>query len=81
MGTSLNGTRVIEIRNVRVVEDPTDPEDNERLRKAFLFDHDCELCGSKGAPVDVYYDFPLLVKRASTRTIQREILRETIGKC
>jgi hypothetical protein len=79
MGCSINGTRVHEIRNIKVVEDENDPEDNERLRKAFEFLHDCEKCGCDGAFKDVYYEFPLLTRRMNTRRYVREVWKQTIG--
>ena len=57
-GKAANGTQILLLYNVPVVEDPNDSEDAERLLRAFGPWQGCELCGSRGAPVDVYYDLP-----------------------
>ena len=59
MGLAVNGTRVIDVRNIAVVEDPSNPEDAERLRKCFEPYHDCMQCGAEGW-VDWYYHFRLV---------------------
>jgi hypothetical protein len=79
MGLAANGSRVIDVRNIPVVENPTDAADAERLRKCFEAYHDCELCGAKGW-VDWYYDFPFLVKRLCIRDLLDYASMEQTGR-
>jgi hypothetical protein len=76
----LNGTRISDWRNIKVVEDENDPKDNERLRKAFAFLSECDKCGANGAFADVYYEFPILVRRMNTRRYVKEVWKETTGQ-
>lgn len=80
MGKTMNGTQVLEIQNVPVVEDPKDADDTERLIKAFEPFLDCALCGNKGAPSLMYYDFPFKVSQCSTVNIQKEAYFATTGR-
>jgi hypothetical protein len=79
MGLAVNGTRVIDVRNIAVVEDPSNPEDAERLRKCFEPYHDCVQCGAEGW-VDWYYDFPFYTKRLCIRNLMDFVSLEQTGR-
>ena len=79
MGLDASGKRVVDVRNIAVVEDPSNAADAERLRKCFEAYHDCIDCGAKGW-VDWYYDFPFWVKRLCVRDMMEFLTREQTGR-
>lgn len=69
--------QVMDLSNIKVVENPTVAEDNLRIQRAFEPYYECEQCGCGGTLVDWYYEFPFLWRRLSTRNLQREVMKKT----